>query len=122
VRIGQEESRNRSAAKVWDERRYRDLDSERELGTRNVKIALRRLRRFAREGAADELDLPGTIGATARRGWLDVRMRPERRNAVKVLAFFDVGGSMDWHVKASEELFSATRSEFRTLRHFYFHN
>jgi len=122
VRIGQDESRHRRAAKVWDERRFRDLDGTRELGTRNIKVALRRLRRFARTGAADELDLPGTIRSTAHRGWLDLQMRPERRNAVKVLLFFDVGGSMDWHVRTSEELFSAARSEFKTMEYFYFHN
>lgn len=122
VRIGQDGNRNNRAVKVWDRRDFRDLDGSVELGTRNIKLALRRLRRFAREGAADELDLPGTIGATARRGWLDVKLVPERRNTVKVLAFFDVGGSMDPHVKVCEELFSAARSEFRHLEYFYFHN
>lgn len=122
VRIGQDESRHRRATKVWDERRFRDLDGTRELGTRNIKVALRRLRRFARTGAAEELDLPGTIRSTAHRGWLDLQMRPERRNAVKVLLFFDVGGSMDWHVRTSEELFSAAHSEFKTMEYFYFHN
>ena len=122
IRIGQSESRHRRAVKVWDERRFKDLDGNRELGTRNIKVALRRLRRFARTGAADELDLDGTIRSTAHRGWLDLQMRPERRNAVKVLLFFDVGGSMDWHVKTSEDLFSAARSEFKTMEYFYFHN
>ncbi len=108
--------------KVWDKREFRDLDDTVELGTRNVKIALRRLRRFARTGAADELDLDGTIRDTAHRGFLDIRMRPERRNAVKVLLFLDIGGSMDWHVQQAEELFSAARSEFKHLEWFYFHN
>ena len=122
VRIGQESGRNRSAIKVWDKREFRNLDSEVELGTRNIKVALRRLRRFAREGAAEELDLDGTIDETARRGWLDIRMRPERHNAVKLLLFLDVGGSMDPHVKVCEELFSAATSEFKNLEFFYFHN
>jgi uncharacterized protein with von Willebrand factor type A (vWA) domain len=123
VRIGQDESRHRRAVKVWDKREFRNLDDSTELGTRNIKLALRRLRRFAREGAADELDLDGTIDATARNaGWLDLRLRPERHNAVKVLLFLDVGGSMDDHVKVCEELFSAARSEFKHLEYFYFHN
>jgi uncharacterized protein with von Willebrand factor type A (vWA) domain len=122
VRIGQEGGRNRSAIKVWDKREFRNLDSEVELGTRNIKVALRRLRRFAREGAADELDIDATIDGTARRGWLDIRMRPERHNAVKLLLFLDVGGSMDPHVKVCEELFSAATSEFKNLEFFYFHN
>jgi uncharacterized protein with von Willebrand factor type A (vWA) domain len=122
IRIGQSESRHQRAVKVWDERQFRDLNGDRELGTRNIKVALRRLRRFARTGSADELDLDGTIRSTAHRGWLDLQMRPERRNAVKVLLFFDVGGSMDWHVQASEDLFSAARSEFKTMKYFYFHN
>ena len=122
IRIGQDESRHRRAVKVWDERRFRDLDGSRQIGTRNIKVALRRLRRFARTGAADELDLDDTIRSTAHQGYLDLKMRPERHNAVKVLIFFDVGGSMDWHVKVSEELFSAARSEFKTMEHFYFHN
>ena len=121
VRIGGP-GRHGRAIKVWEKREFRDLDDSRELGTRNIKIALRRLRRFAREGAADELDLDGTIRGTARRGWLDVQMRPERHNAVKLLLFLDVGGSMDAHVAQAEELFSACRSEFRHLEHFYFHN
>jgi uncharacterized protein with von Willebrand factor type A (vWA) domain len=123
VRIGQAKSRNRSAVKVWDAREYRNFDDSVELGTRNLKLALRRLRRFAREGAAEQLDLDGTISATARNaGLLDLKLVPERRNAVKVLLFLDVGGSMDAHVAACEELFSAARSEFRHLEHFYFHN
>src|SRR5499426_1976083 len=113
VRIGQDESRNRRAVKVWDRREFRDLDDQVELGTRNIKIALRRLRKFARTGAPEELDLDGTIRGTAHKGYLDILMRPERHNAVKVLLFFDVGGSMDWHIKATEELFSAARSEFK---------
>ena len=121
VRIGGP-GRHGRAIKVWEKREYRDLDGDRELGTRNIKVALRRLRRFAREGAADELDLDGTIDGTARRGWLDVRMRPERHNAVKLLLFLDIGGSMDGHVRQAEELFSAVRSEFKHLEHFYFHN
>jgi hypothetical protein len=121
VRIGGE-SRHGRAIKVWDQREFRNLDNTRELGTRNIKIALRRLRRFAREGAADELDIDGTIDGTARQGWLDVRMRPERRNAVKLLLFLDVGGSMDPWVKLCEELFSAATAEFRNMEFFYFHN
>jgi uncharacterized protein len=114
---------SRSAVKVWDERSFRNLDGDVELNTRNIKVALRRLRRFAREGAPDELDLDGTIAGTARNaGWLDVRMQPERRNRVKILLFLDVGGSMDPHVKLCEELFSAARAEFSHLEHFYFHN
>ncbi|MER2508816.1 VWA domain-containing protein [Amaricoccus sp.] len=122
VRVGQDESRHQRAVKVWDKREFRDLDDGVEIGTRAIKLALRRLRRWAREGAADELDLPGTIQATAHQGWLDVVTRPERRNAVKVLLFLDVGGSMDPHVRKVEELFSAARAEFRHLEHFYFHN
>lgn len=122
VRIGQEESRHRRAVKVWDRREFRDLDDTVELGTRNIKVALKRLRHFARTGAAEELDLDHTIDATARSGWLDVKLRPERRNAVKLLVFFDIGGSMDDHIKISEELFSAARAEFKTLEYFYFHN
>jgi hypothetical protein len=121
VRIGGE-SRNKRAVKVWEQRRYEDLDGDRELGTRNLKVALRRLRKFARDGAHEELDLDNTIGATARQGWLDVVMRPERRNAIKVLALFDVGGSMDPHIRLCEELFSAARSTFKNLEYFYFHN
>jgi uncharacterized protein with von Willebrand factor type A (vWA) domain len=122
IRIGQAKNRNFRAIKVWDKREYKDLADDVELGTRNIKVALRRLRRFAREGAAEELDLDGTIKGTAHKGYLDIHMRPERHNAVKVLMFFDVGGSMDWHVKAAEELFSAARSEFKHLEYFYFHN
>ncbi|WP_230630395.1 vWA domain-containing protein [Sphingomonas sp. Leaf37] len=121
VRIGGEGKHGR-ALKVWDQREFRNLDSTRELGTRNIKVALRRLRRFAREGAADELDIDGTIDGTARQGWLDVRMRPERRNAVKLLLFLDIGGSMDPWVKLCEELFSAATAEFKNLEFFYFHN
>ncbi|MCB1520324.1 MAG: VWA domain-containing protein, partial [Hyphomicrobiaceae bacterium] len=122
VRIGQKESRHRRAIKVWDKREFRDLDDGIEIGTRNIKVALRRLRQFARTGAADELDLDGTIRQTAHKGYLDIQMRPERHNAIKVLMFFDVGGSMDWHVKGVEELFSAARSEFKHLEYYYFHN
>jgi len=123
VRIGQEGSRHRRAAKVWDRREYRNLDDSVELGTRNIKIALRKLRKFAREGAADQLDLDDTIDKTARNaGLLDLRMVPERHNAVKVLLCLDVGGSMEDHVRVCEELFSATRSEFKHLEYFYFHN
>jgi len=123
VRIGQDQSRNRSAVKVWDQREYRNLDDSVELGTRNIKVALRRLRRFAREGAPDELDLGTTIDKTARNaGWLDLHMRPERHNAVKVLMFLDIGGSMDDHIKLCGELFSATKTEFKHLEYFYFHN
>jgi uncharacterized protein with von Willebrand factor type A (vWA) domain len=122
VRIGQDENRNLRAVKVWDRREFKDLDDQIELGTRNIKIALRRLRKFARTGAPDELDLHGTITRTAHKGYLDILMRPQRHNAVKVLLFFDVGGSMDWHIKASEELFSAARAEFKHMEHFYFHN
>jgi uncharacterized protein with von Willebrand factor type A (vWA) domain len=122
VRIGQEENRNFRAVKVWDKREFRDLDGDVELGTRNIKVALRRLRQFARAGAHDELDLDTTIRSTAHRGYLDLAFRPERRNTVKVLLFFDVGGSMDWHIKISEELFSAASSEFKHMEYFYFHN
>jgi len=122
IRIGQHESRHRRAVKVWDKREFRDLDDHVELGTRNIKVALRRLRKFARTGAADELDLDGTIKGTAEHGYLDVKLRPGRRNAVKVLLFLDVGGSMDDHIRTCEELFSAARSEFKTLEYFYFHN
>lgn len=122
VRIGQEESRHRRAVKVWDQREFRNLDDRVELGTRNIKVALRRLRRFVREGATEELDLSGTIRSTAEHGYLDVKTQPERRNAVKLLMFFDIGGSMDDHVREVEELFSAARSEFRHMEYFYFHN
>jgi len=123
IRIGQEGSRHRRAVKVWDKREFRNLDDTVELGTRNLKVALRRLRRFAREGAADELDLPDTIESTARNaGLLDIKMVPERHNAVKVLLFLDAGGSMDDHVRVCEELFSAASGEFKHLEYFYFHN
>jgi len=123
VRIGQEGSRNRSAVKVWDRREYRNLDDSVDLGVRNIKIALKRLRKFAREGAADELDLDDTIRSTAKNaGYLDIKMVPERHNAVKVLLFLDVGGSMEGYVRVCEELFSAARTEFKRLEYFYFHN
>lgn len=122
VRIGQNESRHRRAVKVWDKREFRNFDDSVELGTRNIKVALKRLRRWVREGAIEELDLPGTISATAEQGYLDVRTRPERRNAVKLLMFFDVGGSMDDHIRVVEELFSASRAEFKHMEYFYFHN
>jgi uncharacterized protein with von Willebrand factor type A (vWA) domain len=123
VRIGQDGSRHRRATKVWDKREFRDLDDGVELGTRNIKLALRRLRRFARTGTPNELDMPGTIRATAHNaGSLDLKMQPERHNTVRVLLFLDIGGSMDDHIRASEELFSAARSEFRQLSFFYFHN
>jgi hypothetical protein len=122
VRIGQDGSRERSAVKVWDRREFRDLDDGVTLGTRNLRVALRRLRAWAREGAEDELDLDGTIRATAEHGWLDVQTRPERRNAVRVILFLDVGGSMDDHVRVAEALFSAARAEFHNLEVFYFHN
>lgn len=122
VRIGQDQSRHQRAVKVWDKREFRNLDDRAELGTRNIKIALRRLRKWARDGAATELDLDSTIRATADHGWLDVQTRPERRNAVKVLLFLDVGGSMDPYIRVMEELFSAARAEFKHLVPFYFHN
>jgi uncharacterized protein with von Willebrand factor type A (vWA) domain len=121
VRIGGESKHGR-ALKVWEKREFQNLDNTRELGTRNIKIALRRLRRFAREGAAEELDLDATIDGTAKQGWLDIHMRAERRNAVKVLLFLDVGGSMDPFIKLVEELFSAATAEFKNLEFFYFHN
>ena len=122
VRIGQDKSRRGSAVKVWDKREFKDFAGDEELGPRNIRVALRRLRRFAREGAEEELDLDGTIRSTADKGYIDVKLRPERRNAVKVLLFLDVGGSMDWHVEAAEALFSAARMQFKRLEHFYFHN
>ncbi|MEM7509072.1 MAG: VWA domain-containing protein [Pseudomonadota bacterium] len=122
VRIGQKESRHRRAVKVWDKRQFRDLDGDVELGTRNIKVALKRLRRWAREGAEEELDLDGTIRGTAEKGYLDVKLRPERHNAVKVLMLFDVGGSMDDHIRVVEELFSAAKTEFKHLEYYYFHN
>ena len=121
VRIGGESKHGR-ALKVWDKREFKNLDSTKELGTRNIKIALRRLRKFAREGALDELDIDGTVRGTAKQGWLDIHMRAERRNAVKLLLFLDVGGSMDPHIKLCEELFSAATTEFKNLEFFYFHN
>src|SRR5881296_114764 len=122
VRIGQEKNRNNRAVKVWDKREFKDLDGNVEIGIRNIKIALRRLRKFARTGAPDELDLDTTIRETANHGYLDVHMRPERRNAVKVLVFFDIGGSMDSHIEQVEELFSAAKTEFKHMEYFYFHN
>ncbi len=122
VRIGQKESRHQRAVKVWDKREFRNLDGDVELGTRNIKVALKRLRRWVREGAHEELDLDNTIRSTAEHGYLDVKTRPERHNAVKVLLFLDVGGSMDPHIKVVEELFSAARTEFKHLEYFYFHN
>jgi uncharacterized protein with von Willebrand factor type A (vWA) domain len=122
VRIGQDTNRNFRAVKVWDKREFKDLDGDVELGTRNIKVALRRLRRFTRTGAPEELDLDATIKDTAHKGYLDIHMRAERHNAVKVLIFFDVGGSMDWHIQLTEELFSAARTEFKHMEHFYFHN
>lgn len=123
VRIGGDSVGNRTAIKIWDQREFRNLDDSVDLGVRNIKVALRRLRRFARKGAATELDLDGTIAGTARNGgWLDLHLRPERHNAIKVLLFLDVGGSMDDHIQACEELFSAARAEFKHLEHFYFHN
>jgi uncharacterized protein len=122
VRIGQEKGRNRSAVKVWDQREYRNLDDQVELGTRNIKVALRRLRKFARQGAPDEFDLENTISSTARKTYLDIHMRPERRNAIKVLMLMDIGGTMDEHIKLAEELFSAAKTEFKHLEFYYFHN
>ena len=122
IRIGQDKSRHQRAVKVWDKREFANLDGDIQLGTRNIKMALRRLRQWARDGAHDELDLSSTIRATAQKGYLDVQTRPERRNTAKVLLFLDVGGSMDPHIKLVEELFSAARAEFRQLEYFYFHN
>ena len=122
VRIGQDKSRNRSAVKVWDQREYRNLDDSVELGTRNIKVALRRLRKFAREGSAEEFDLENTIDSTARKAYLDIHMRPERRNTIKVLMLMDIGGTMDDHIKLAEELFSAAKTEFKHLEFYYFHN
>ena len=122
VRIGQDEGRHQRAIKVWDKREFRNLDDSVELGTRNIKVALRRLRQFARDGEADQLDMDDTIRSTAHKGYLDIKMVPERHNAVKVLLFLDVGGSMDPHVRVTEELFSAARSEFKHLEFYYFHN
>ena len=122
VRIGQKESRHRRAIKVWDKREFKDLSGTAEIGTRNIKVALRRLRQFARSGAPSELDMAGTVRGTAEKGFLDLHLRPERRNTIKLLMFFDIGGSMDDHIKEVEELFSAARSEFKHLEYFYFHN
>ena len=122
VRIGQKANRNNRAIKVWDKREYQDLDDGVALGTRNIKIALRRLRKFARDGAPEELDLDGTIKGTAHKGYLDIHLRPERRNTVKVLLLLDVGGSMDWHIETAAQLFTAARTEFKHLEFFYFHN
>ena len=122
IRIGQQESRHRRAIKVWDKREFKNLDDTVELGTRNIKVALKRLRRWARDGAHEELDLDNTIRSTAEHGYLDVKTRPEKRNAVKVVLFLDVGGSMDDHIKIVEELFSAARAEFKHLEYYYFHN
>src|SRR5699024_434700 len=123
IRIGQDGSRHRRAVKVWDRREFANLDGEQEIGTRNIKMALRKLRQFAREGEAQELDLAGTIRSTAKHaGQLNLKMRPERHNAVKLLLFFDVGGSMDDHVATCETLFSAARAEFKHLEYYYFHN
>ncbi|WP_431685933.1 vWA domain-containing protein [Hahella sp. NBU794] len=123
IRIGQNGSRNRRAVKVWEQRTYKDLDDSITLGIRNIKVALRRLRKFARQGAAEELDMPDTIRSTANNaGYLDIKMVPERHNSVKVLLFFDIGGSMDPHIRVCEELFSAARSEFKHMEYYYFHN
>jgi len=122
VRIGQDTGRQGRAVKVWDKREYKNLDDSVELGTRNIKVALRRLRRWAREGSPEELDLDGTIDSTARHGYLDIVLRPERRNTIKVLLLLDIGGSMDAHIKLCEELFSAAKTEFKNLEFFYFHN
>jgi len=122
IRIGQEKGRNRSAVNVWHQREYRNLDDSVELGTRNIKIALRRLRKFAREGVPEEFDLDNTIHNTARKAYLDIHMRPERRNAIKVLMLMDIGGTMDDHIKLAEELFSASKTEFKHLEFYYFHN
>jgi uncharacterized protein with von Willebrand factor type A (vWA) domain len=122
VRIGQDKSRHGKAVKVWDQREYKNLDDSVELGTRNIKVALRRLRKWARQGAETELDLPGTIHDTANKGYLDLRLIPERHNTVKVLLFFDIGGSMDAYIKLCEELFSAAKTEFKHMEFFYFHN
>jgi hypothetical protein len=122
VRIGQDKGRHGRAVKVWDKREYKNLDDSVELGTRNIKVALRRLRKFARTGQPEELDMDGTIQGTAEKGYLDIVLRPERRNTIKVLLFFDIGGSMDSHIKLCEELFSAAKTEFKNMEFFYFHN
>ncbi len=121
IRIGGKSTHKR-AVKIWEKRQFKNLDDRIEIGTRNIKIALRKLRQFARDGAQEEFDLDGTINATARQGFLDVKMRPERRNTIKVLLFFDIGGSMDPYIRLCEELFSAARSEFKHMEYFYFHN
>jgi uncharacterized protein with von Willebrand factor type A (vWA) domain len=122
VRIGQDKGRHGKAVKVWDKREYKNLDDSVELGTRNIKVALRRLRKWTRDGAAEELDMDGTIRGTAEKGYLDIKLRPERRNKISVLIFFDVGGSMDSHIRVCEELFSAARTEFKNMEFYYFHN
>ena len=122
IRIGQDKGRHGRAIKVWDKREFKNLDDSVELGTRNIKVALRRLRKFARQGAPDELDLPGSIKGTANKGYLDIVMQAERRNTIKVLLFFDIGGSMESHIRLCEELFSAAKTEFKTMEFFYFHN
>ena len=122
IRIGQKQSRHRRAIKVWDKRDFKDLAGNTEIGTRTIKVALRRLRHFARQGAPAELDLDHTVRGTAEKGYLDIHMRPERRNTIKLLMFFDIGGSMDDHIRDVEELFSAARSEFKHLEYYYFHN
>jgi hypothetical protein len=122
IRIGQDKGRHGKAIKVWDKREYKNLDDQVELGTRNIKVALRRLRKFARTGQPDELDMKGTIKETANKGYLDLVMQPERRNTIKVLLFFDIGGSMDSHIKVCEELFSAAKTEFKHMEFYYFHN
>jgi hypothetical protein len=122
IRIGQDKGRHGKAIKVWDKREYKNLDDQVELGTRNIKVALRRLRKWVREGTPDEIDFPATIKGTAEKGYLDINLRPERRNKISVLLFLDIGGSMDSHIKVCEELFSAARSEFKNMEFFYFHN
>ena len=122
IRIGQDKGRHGRAIKVWDKREYKNLDDQVELGTRNIKVALRRLRKWVREGTPDEIDMPATIKGTAEKGYLDINLRPERRNKISVLLFLDVGGSMDSHIKVCEELFSAARSEFKNMEFYYFHN
>jgi uncharacterized protein with von Willebrand factor type A (vWA) domain len=122
IRLGQDKGRHGKAIKVWDKREFKNLDDSVELGTRNIKVALRRLRKFARQGQPDELDMPGSIKGTANKGYLDIVMQPERRNTIKVLLFFDIGGSMDGHIKLCEELFSAAKTEFKTMEFYYFHN
>jgi hypothetical protein len=122
IRIGQDKGRHGRAIKVWDKREYKNLDDQVELGTRNIKVALRRLRKWVRDGSVEELDMDKTIKGTAEKGYLDINMRPERRNKISVLLFLDVGGSMDSHIKICEELFSAARSEFKNMEFYYFHN